>query len=48
MHADKVTVRCGLWAGFVIGRHFFKDTANSNVTMNDGFYGELTSNDALE
>ena len=36
MDSDKVTVWCGLWAGGVIGPHFFKDAANRNETMNCG------------
>ena len=44
MHAEKVTVWCGLWAGGIIGPYFFKDAANRNVTVNGERYREMISN----
>ena len=47
MHPEKVTVRCGLWAGAIIGPYFFKDAANRNVTVNGERYREMISNLSL-
>ena len=44
MHAEKVTVWCGFWAGGIIGPHFFKDAANRNVSVNGERYHEMISN----
>ena len=42
MHAEKVAVWCGLWAGGIIGP-FFKDAANRIVTVNGESYHEMIS-----
>ena len=44
MHPEKFTVWCGLWAGGIMGRYFFKDAANRNATVNGERYRELISN----
>ena len=44
MHSEKVTVWCGLWAGYSIGPYFFKDAANLNVTVYGERYREMIVN----
>ncbi|CAD6993438.1 unnamed protein product [Ceratitis capitata] len=34
MQPEQVTVWCGLWAGGILGPHFFKDDASRNVAGN--------------
>ena len=44
MHPEKVTVWCGLGADGIIGRYFFKDAVNRNVTVIGERYYEMISN----
>jgi len=34
LHAQRATVRCGFWAGGVIGPYFFENVAGNAVTVN--------------
>ncbi|GFX87329.1 uncharacterized protein TNCV_3368991 [Trichonephila clavipes] len=34
LHPEKLTVRCALWAGGIIGPYFFKNDEGPNVTVN--------------
>lgn len=41
LHPEKVTVRCGLHAGGIIGAYFFKNDAGANVTVNGDRYRSM-------
>ncbi|GFT49164.1 putative DD41D transposase [Trichonephila clavipes] len=43
LHPEKLTVRCVLWAGGIIGPYFFKNDEGHNVTVNDTFGDRLIS-----
>ena len=44
IHSEKVTVWCGLKVNGIIRQRFFKDSVNSNKTVNDEHYREIISN----
>lgn len=44
IHAEMVTVWCGLWADDIIGRYFFKDATKRNVTVDGELYRLIKSN----
>ena len=41
LHAEKITVWCGLWAGGVIGPYFLRDDQDRQVTMNGHRYRSM-------
>ena len=43
----KTTVWCGLWAGRIIGPHFFKNEANQNVIVNGNCYRTMLTDNGL-
>ncbi|GFX26818.1 transposable element Tc3 transposase [Trichonephila clavipes] len=44
LHPEKLTVRCALWAGGVIGPYFFKNDEGHNVTVNGDRYRAMITN----
>ncbi|GFV05223.1 uncharacterized protein TNCV_224361 [Trichonephila clavipes] len=38
LHPEKLTVRCALWVGGIIGPYFFKNDEGHNVTVNGDRY----------
>ncbi|GFV80801.1 uncharacterized protein TNCV_1901161 [Trichonephila clavipes] len=42
--AEKLTVWCALWAGGIIGPHFFKNDEGHNVTVNGDRYRAMITN----
>ncbi|GFS57666.1 putative DD41D transposase [Trichonephila clavipes] len=44
LHPEKLTVRCALWAGGIIGPYFFKNDEGHNVTVNGDRYTAMITN----
>ncbi|GFU41512.1 uncharacterized protein TNCV_2792431 [Trichonephila clavipes] len=44
LHPEKLTVRCALWAGGIIGPYFFKNDEGHNVTVNCDRYRAMITN----
>ncbi|GFX84529.1 uncharacterized protein TNCV_560441 [Trichonephila clavipes] len=44
LHPEKLTVWCALWAGGIIGPHFFKNDEGHNVTVNGDRYRAMITN----
>ncbi|GFT69637.1 putative transposable element [Trichonephila clavipes] len=44
LHTEKLTVRCSLWAGGIIGSYFFKNDEGHNVTVNGDRYRTMIPN----
>ncbi|GFS67226.1 uncharacterized protein TNCV_2902391 [Trichonephila clavipes] len=44
LHPEKLTVRCALWAGGIIGQYFFKNDEGHNVTVNGDRYRAMITN----
>ncbi|GFX11303.1 uncharacterized protein TNCV_2803671 [Trichonephila clavipes] len=44
LHPEKLTVRCALWAGGIIGPYFFKNDEGHNVTVNGDRYRAMITN----
>ncbi|GFV30919.1 putative DD41D transposase [Trichonephila clavipes] len=44
MALKKLTVRCALWAGGIIGPYFFKNDEGHNVTVNGDRYRAMITN----
>ncbi|GFW08484.1 DUF4817 domain-containing protein [Trichonephila clavipes] len=44
LHPEKLTVRCALWAGRIIGPYFFKNDEGHNVTVNGDRYRAMITN----
>ncbi|GFT27091.1 putative DD41D transposase [Trichonephila clavipes] len=44
LHLQKLTVWCALWAGGIIGPHFFKNDEGHNVTVNGDRYRAMMTN----
>ncbi|GFT23687.1 putative transposable element [Trichonephila clavipes] len=44
LHPVKLTVRCALWAGGIIGPYFFKNDEGHNVTVNGDRYRAMITN----
>ncbi|GFY28606.1 uncharacterized protein TNCV_4150371 [Trichonephila clavipes] len=44
LHPEKLTVWCALWAGGIIGPHFFKNYEDHNVTVNGDRYRAMITN----
>ncbi|GFV54599.1 DUF4817 domain-containing protein [Trichonephila clavipes] len=44
LHPEKLTVWCALWAGGIIGPHFFKNDEGHNVTVNGDWYRAMITN----
>ncbi|GFW23548.1 putative DD41D transposase [Trichonephila clavipes] len=44
LHPEKLTVRCALWAGGIIGPYFFKNDEGHNVTVNGDRYRTIITN----
>ncbi|GFV17517.1 putative DD41D transposase [Trichonephila clavipes] len=44
LHPEKLTVWCALWAGGIIGKHFFKNDEGHNVTVNGDRYRSMITN----
>lgn len=43
LHPEKRTVWCALWAGGIIGPHFFKNDAGQNATVNSDCYRAMNT-----
>ncbi|GFX13164.1 uncharacterized protein TNCV_2989281 [Trichonephila clavipes] len=44
LHPEKLTVRCALWAGGIIGPYFFKNDEGHSVTVNGDRYRAMITN----
>ncbi|GFV73049.1 putative DD41D transposase [Trichonephila clavipes] len=44
LHPEKLTVRCVLWVGGIIGPYFFKNDEGHNITVNGNRYRAMIAN----